>query len=255
MEADQTKEAVKILVVDDQPGMRITLKGILTKKGYQVTVAEDGIQAIEAVKKENFRIIFMDVKMPGINGVEAFMKIKEINPKATVIMMTGFAVEEELKRAIQEGAYTVLYKPLDIEKILEVITECLGSQTLVLLVDDNLDDTELYNTILRQRGYKCVNVSTGEECLKQVKEKQFQIILLDVKLPGIDGVETLKQLKNIRLDVSVIMLTAYSKKQIIEEAMQHGSYACLAKPLDIEQLLDVLAQSLKSKTEQGENPH
>ena len=87
------QEKIKILVVDDQAGMRLTMKGILTRRGYDVTVAEDGAKALEAVKSMKFRIIFMDIKMPGMSGVDTFVKIKEINPKATVIMMTAFALD------------------------------------------------------------------------------------------------------------------------------------------------------------------
>ena len=241
----ETQEPVKILVVDDQAGMRMTLKGILSRKGYDVSVAEDGNKAIEAARKTNFRMILMDIKMPGMSGVETFIKIKEFNSSATVIMMTAFAVEDEIKRAIQEGAYAVVHKPFDMEKILSIICECLKNQTLILLVDDRIEDRNLFRMVLEKKGYKVVDVSSGEECLRQVEERRFQVILLDIKLPGIDGVETLRRVKQIRPDVGVIMLTAYSEKELIEEAVREGSFTCLKKPLDMDELLEVVSQCLR----------
>ena len=80
------------LVVDDQIGMLETFTDILEDKGFNVATAEDGFQAIRKVKEQQLDIIFMDIKMPGINGVQTFREIKKINPKASVIMMTAYSV-------------------------------------------------------------------------------------------------------------------------------------------------------------------
>jgi len=247
MTVKQANDSVKILVVDDQAGIRLTLKGILAKRGYQVAVAENGEEAVEAVRQNDFRVIFMDVKMPGMSGVDTFIKIKSIAPKATVIMMTAYAVEDELKRAIREGAYAVVYKPFEIDKILGIVEECLERKTLVLVVDDFVDARDMLKNLLETKGFKVVDVESGEECLQKVKERRFQIILMDIKLPGIDGVETLKQVKQIRPDVAVVMLTGYSLEQAIKEAMQSGSFACLNKPIDVDRLLKVVDQCLEQE--------
>ena len=99
----------KILVVDDQRGMRLTLSGVIEDKGYDVTGVEDGYQAIDAASKTLFDVIFMDIKMPGINGVQTFREIKKISPSSVVVMMTGFAVEDLVKEALDEGAFSVVY--------------------------------------------------------------------------------------------------------------------------------------------------
>lgn len=244
MTEDQVKDPVKILVVDDQAGIRLSLRGILSKKGYQVAVAESGEEALERVKAEEYRVVFMDVKMPGMSGVDTFLKMKEICPKTSVIMMTAYAVEEEIKRAIRGGAYAVVYKPFEMDHILNIVDECLENRTLVLVVDDLVEYRDLLKTILEKKGHRVVDVDSGEECLKQIKERKFQIILLDVRLPGMNGVETLKQVKEIRPDVAVVMITGFSLEQMVQEAVQNGSYACLNKPVDVNQLLSVVDQCL-----------
>src|SRR5271169_3029211 len=148
-----TKEPINILVVDDQSGIRMTLKGILGKRGYKVAIAESGEQAVAAVRKEHFHLILMDIKMPGISGVDAFIQIKEISPDTTVILMTAYAMEAEIRRAIHEGAYTVIYKPFDMEKVLALIGECMEDKTLVMVVDDRVEDRNLIRAVLEKKGY------------------------------------------------------------------------------------------------------
>ena len=115
-----------ILVVDDLKSVRLTLGGILEDEGYNVVLAENGYQAIEAAKQTPFDLVFMDIKMPGINGVQTFREIKKINPKAAVIMMTASSVEELIKEALDEGAYAVVYKPFDVEKIVSITKSALS---------------------------------------------------------------------------------------------------------------------------------
>ncbi len=247
MPVEQMNKAVKILVVDDQPGMRLTLKAILSKKGYSVEIAEDGEQAVQMAKDNDFRVIFMDIKMPGISGVDAYLKIKEISPRTTVIMMTAFALEEEIKLAIREGAYAVMHKPLDIEKILGVVTECLENKTLVLLVDDQFEDLELVKLTLERKGFQVTTAQSSSECMHAVTEKRFQIILMDYRMPAVDGIQTLKQVKQVRPDVGVILMSAYTSQELVKKAVEQGSFACVKKPFDTEQLLSTIDQCLKSR--------
>ena len=112
-----------ILVVDDLKSSRLTLGGILEDEGHNVVLAENGYQAIEAAKQIPFDLIFMDIKMPGINGVQTFREVKKFNPQAAVIMMTSYSVEDLVRRAISQGAYTCIYKPFNAEKILTLVGE------------------------------------------------------------------------------------------------------------------------------------
>jgi DNA-binding NtrC family response regulator len=114
-------DKVSILIVDDETGMRETLYDILEDMGYHTAIAVDGHEAIQKVKDNAFDVILMDVKMPGMDGVETFKQIKGIQPDAAVVMMTAYAVEDLIKDALFEGAYGVLYKPLDMERVISVI--------------------------------------------------------------------------------------------------------------------------------------
>ena len=114
-------QETNVLVVDDDRGIRFTLEGIIDDEGYMVRGAKDGYQAIELVKEITFQWVFMDIRMPGLNGVETFLEIKKISPKSRVVMMTGFSVEELVNQALEEGVFAVLYKPLPVEQVLNIL--------------------------------------------------------------------------------------------------------------------------------------
>lgn len=110
----------KILVVDDDKALCQTLSEILEDEGYNVVSAQDAHEAIAKVKKDGFAIIFMDIVLPDINGVEAYKAIKKLSPSTVTVMMTGYSVENLVKEAINEGAYSCLYKPFEMDEILNV---------------------------------------------------------------------------------------------------------------------------------------
>ncbi len=109
-----------ILLVDDNTNLTKTMTFVLKRKGYFVTTAKNGLEAVNKVKEQFFKLIFMDIKMPHMNGVEAYKRIKKISPETTVMMMTAYAVEDLVEEAIQEGASGIIYKPLDLDNVVSL---------------------------------------------------------------------------------------------------------------------------------------
>ena len=112
-----------ILIVDDEMGIRETLLDILEAMGYHTVIAVDGYEAIQKAKQNAFDVIFMDVRMPGIDGVDAFKEINKIHPETAVVLMTAYAVDDRIREAQREGACRVLDKPLDVETIIGLVEE------------------------------------------------------------------------------------------------------------------------------------
>jgi two-component system response regulator HydG len=115
-----------ILIVDDNLSQCKTMSLILRHKGYAVATAHDGPEAIEKAKGTSFDMLFIDIKMPHMDGVETYRRIKEIRPEAVVMMMTAYAVEDLVQQALEEGAHEIVYKPLDIEELLRLVEEIPG---------------------------------------------------------------------------------------------------------------------------------
>jgi DNA-binding NtrC family response regulator len=244
---DKNNDKINILVVDDLRSIRLTLGGILEDEGHNVVTAEDGYQAIDEVKKTHFDAIFMDIKMPGINGVQTFREIKRIDPKATVIMMTAYSVEDLVKEALEEGAYTIVYKPFDIEKIIDIIQELLHEQTLILVVDDQFGDRETLKVILEEKGYRVATAGDGAEAIRMVKQNHFDIIFLDVRLPDMNGVETFEHVKEIDPRTTVIMMTGFTEEELLKKAVGAGAYTCLYKPFDMENVMTLVESIIQEK--------
>jgi len=112
-----------ILLVDDNLNLTRTLSFILKRQGFFVNTAQNGLEAVKKVKEKIYKIIFMDIKMPLMNGVEAFKKIKKINPNTFVMMMTAYAVEDLVQEAIEEGAKGIIYKPFDMDNFISIVRE------------------------------------------------------------------------------------------------------------------------------------
>lgn len=114
-------DKARVLIVDDDTNLCRTLSLILTRKGHAVATVEDGSRAIEAVRQGAFDLILIDVLMPGMNGVDTLRELKAVAPQARMVMMTGYAVAGLVTEAVKAGVDGVLYKPFDIEIVLDLL--------------------------------------------------------------------------------------------------------------------------------------
>lgn len=111
----------KVLVVDDDPGIRETMLDILTLEGYEVEVADCGERAVQLSEKERFDFALLDIRMPGMNGVQTLRALKSIDSSVRVIMITGFDEGELAAKAMEAGAEAVFRKPLDVATFLPLL--------------------------------------------------------------------------------------------------------------------------------------
>ena len=110
-----------ILVVDDDFSLADSLADILNDEGYNAIPVESGLLALEKLKTLDVGLVIMDIKMPGLNGVETYKRMKKKIPSLSVIMMTAYTTDELINEALKEGVYTTLNKPLNIENLLAMV--------------------------------------------------------------------------------------------------------------------------------------
>jgi DNA-binding NtrC family response regulator len=124
-EANGSQCGALVLVVDDNAALRDALGEALDRGGYVVTTAQTGEEALAIARERPHDILFIDLKLPTINGLETYLSIREVNPQAIAVIMTGYPDEmgELLKKAMEQDAYTYLQKPFDIEDVLELAQE------------------------------------------------------------------------------------------------------------------------------------
>ncbi len=230
-----------VLLVDDNVDLLQVLSRILQRTGHHVDMAQDGAAAVEKFKKHPFDITLMDVVMPRMNGVEALRRIREINPGARVILMTAYSEEELVRKALNEGAYEAVYKPLDIPQVLQLIGETI-SRPPILIVDDDPDFCATMARLFELKGYRVWATFNGEEAIKIAAQRTCHIAFVDVKLPQIDGLQTSLQLKEINPDLSIFMITGYGDevRELVEKALATSAVDCLHKPLDPSVVLELV---------------
>lgn len=245
------KKKARILIVDDNISQCKTMSFILEHKGYSVSIANDGLEAIKITEERPFDMIFLDIKMPLLNGVETYKRIKKIRPDAVVVMITAYAVEDLVQEALQEGAYGIIYKPVDIEKVVALIEKQkkVKQGAFVLVVDDNPGIRITLKNILKKKGCKVGTAQTGEKAITMAKEKTYDIIFIDMKLPTINGLETYLAIRKVNTQAVAIMMTAFRQEMsdLIEKALKSSAYTCIYKPFAIEKLLRLVEEICERK--------
>ena len=232
-----------VIVVDDNEDLLDTFSMILKRRGFYVDTADNGASAVDKFKEHNFDVTLMDIVMPKMNGVEAFRKIREMDPGAAVILMTAYSEEELIQMARDEGAHHVVHKPIRIDQLIELIKEAAASQP-ILIVDDDADICRTLTRVLELQGYRVLAAGSGEEAVLIAQEKACQIAFIDVKLPNIDGLETFLRLKEINPGILTIMMTGFRNevKDALDKAQAASAITCLYKPFDPSEATDLVTK-------------
>ncbi|MBT7589841.1 MAG: response regulator [Candidatus Scalindua sp.] len=233
------QDPLNILVVDDEQSIRITLAGILEDEGYNVVIAEDGYKGIAAAEKINFNIAFIDMKMPGISGIETLKKFKKISPNTIILLMTAFLDEDALNDATKLKVQRILYKPLDLDLILKILRENQAKAS-ILVVNDNSSICNTLQGILVHRGYKVFVAENGYTAIQMARNTHFDIVFIDVVMPGIDGFQTLEEIKKIDPITNVIMVTNQNIEDFTDKAFAH-----ITKPVDLTKLLQLISNAIE----------
>jgi CheY-like chemotaxis protein len=233
--------APRIIIVDDEVDTCENLSDIFADFGYAVDIAHDGPAALSLFAQKAYDIALLDLRMPGMDGLELYRRIKQISAGTVALIVTAYAAGDTARSALEAGAWKLLPKPVNIQNLLGLVDEAMNSP-LALVVDDDSELCENLWEILRSRGYRVHLAHDVKRAGDVLSKHEFHIILLDMKLPGENGDSVLTLLRKSNRRARTIVITGFPAEMDIrvQQALAAGAKAVCYKPFDVESLLSTV---------------
>ncbi|HOP06663.1 MAG TPA: response regulator [candidate division Zixibacteria bacterium] len=263
---NSNKQPVQLLLVDDEEEFLLATSQALTRRGFNVTVAPNGVTALDKLAQQTFDVVVLDVKMPDIDGLEVFSQINNRFPSLPVIILTGHPSVNDAFDTSKQGIADYLAKPVEMEelaqKILKAVEKAAQNNVVedkddnaggdaegisVLLVDDETELLDSLQRLFRRRKMHCLTADNGPRALELLQEELVDVMVLDVKMPGMDGIEVLKQVKEKHPSIQVILLSGHPSVSAAMEGVKLGASEYLKKPPDIGQLVETIRRLYKQR--------
>ena len=233
---------IKILVVDDEQGVCDVLEKTFSYVGYTTFSATTASKALEIVKKEKPNAIFLDIIMPDMDGLELLKKIKEIDKDNFVVMVTAKRDEDTKNRAFRLGAVDFVTKPFNRQYLRDIISKNLqytrketAEKPKILICDDDKECYKNVKIFIDKKFEADVDIATdGNQAIEMIKKEAYDVVLMDVKMPGISGIEALKQIMQINPSTKSLIISAWQSDEVTAETIEAGAIDFLSKPLSPE---------------------
>jgi two-component system sensor histidine kinase/response regulator len=275
-----------VLVIDDNEPARLIIEDMLIAMSLKVTAvesAEKGLQAvIDADKKSApFDMIFVDWHMPpGMNGIEFVKALKKliISKKPPCVLVTGYAKDDVINDATIEGIEHVIAKPINASLLFETILSIFNLQATehhiqktnsnpakidlnslkgarILLAEDNLLNQQIATEILEDEGFIVEIANNGEEAVNMANQSQYDVVLMDMQMPVMDGLEATKIIRQkfSNNDLPILAMTANASDADRDKCLEAGMDAHITKPIDPNLLFAGLAKWIKGKNSNSTN--
>ncbi len=261
-------EEVSSIIVDDNKTNRTILHETLVKWGMRVKVAESGTDALRQIvaasqSSEPVEIVITDLHMPGIDGFEMVQGIRQLpsGGKLPVVMLTSGAGTNDSRRCRQLGIARHLLKPVKQSELLNAVLFALGqngdkdtiedaspafdevTSKQILLAEDGLANQKLATALLTKWGHEVTIANDGLEAVDAFQERQFDLILMDVQMPQMDGLDATRNIRKLEKRgerVPIIAMTAHAMPGDREKCLRAGMDGYLSKPVRRNELYDVL---------------
>jgi CheY-like chemotaxis protein len=223
--------SASVMIVDDDADLAESLAEMLVLQGHNVEVASNGQEAVERHRNDRFDITFMDVRMPVMNGVDSFFAIRAMRPEAKVVLMTGYA-ESIVAKALAAGALGLLTKPFKIEDLLAKLAD--ATRPIVLVADDDPDFAASLSELLGMHGYSPAVAATGAEAVDRIKRGPIGVLILDLRLPIMNGIEVYEELRKHGNPPPTIIVTGHAEdaRESLVALRAMTVSDCLEKPVD-----------------------
>lgn len=245
----------KVLVIDDEADIREIVRLYLADEGCAVIEANNGQEGILKAQAEQPDLIILDIMLPGINGFEVAKHLKD-DPNTKhipIIILSVLAQDSQYRQGIMDYI-SKPFRPEDlvatVRKIFSKIDGKIDKKT-VLVVDDDPDIVDVISICLKDNNIAPEKAYNGPEALERVKAKKIDLILLDINMPGMNGFEVIKHLKNDKetYDIPIVVLTGtYISEEDRKHGLTLGVVKYLTKPFSADDLVKEIRDTFHAKS-------
>ena len=238
-----------ILVIDDERMLCDLFQEVLRRQGHEVFTAYSGREGVTAYRQQRPRFTLLDLHLPDMSGIEVLRQIREIDPKGAVMILTGAASDCLEAEARGWGVTDFLIKGLSLDVIVGAVQRATNiplsptgassgsrEERSILVVDDEPQIRDLLTKYLTQKHYRVHAAQDGPAALALVDLERPDLVVLDMNMPGMNGVAVLRKLRDKNFAGGVMMLTSSQDENLLKEALDLGALDIVGKPADLERI-------------------
>ncbi len=268
-----TTRKINLMIIDDDTMLLEMYQEALSDMGCRVIAFEKSDEALAFYrdKSDQVDVILLDIIMPGMGGMECYKHLRQINPRAKIIFISGYAPSHDVQELLQTGAIHI-QKPLKMQDLMNQVrailkapdgglgkqahisshamskNSAIGKSDSIVIVEDDSILLEFLADLLGEKGYDIEAHTDPKECLENMEGREYKLALVDYRLPGINGLDLILRLKKSRPDLVAILMTGLSdNKKLREEAEESGVDYFMVKPIDMKLLDNTLANVFPDK--------
>jgi len=240
--------AARILVVDDNPTNLKLVCDLLRYEGHEVFQAEDALEARDFIDRQPLDLVLLDLALPGMDGL-TLTRILRADPRTrdlVIVALTAFAMVGDEAKARAAGCNGYITKPIDTRTLPDQVAAYLphpspdrpNAGMKILVIEDTPSELKLAQLILSSEGHDVSGAAAAESALQAVRENRPQLILLDLLLPGMQGLELARRLKADpeTQGIPIVALTSFPERFPRAAALAAGCDAYLVKPLNTREI-------------------
>lgn len=256
------------LVLDDNDSARNILTTLLDAMHFKTKAVSNAFEAIDEIKSRHFDLLFLDWNMPGMNGIETAERMKNlgIGEQAKIFLVTAYGRELSLSDENSKLFDGLIVKPVNPSNLLDAIMNAYGLEHVrsnadralnekpwfsgeqVLLVEDNVVNQEVALGLLDEVNVNVVIANNGQEALDRLSEQAFDIVLMDMQMPILDGISATKKIRTLPQfnELPIIAMTANAMSSDVERCLEAGMNDHVAKPISVNNLYKTLNKFLQA---------
>jgi FixJ family two-component response regulator len=241
-----------ISIVDGDESIHRTATRLIESFGFRVAAFESADAFLRSGQMHDTSCLIVDVQMPDMNGLQLQSQLAAEGCSIPIIFITDYDDKESHRRAIQAGAVAFLSKPFSDEQLLQTIRVALreeftAAKNLLSIVDDDESIRRTTTRLIESFGFQAAAFESADAFLRSGQMHDTSCLIVDVQMPGTNGLQLQSQLAAVGCRIPIIFITAYDDKESYRRAMQAGAIAFLGKPFGDEQLLQTIHSALSDQ--------